>query len=161
MNNLIITALDHMSPNLAHLAQALRDTRPAMTQIREEIFRPLVGATREQTPFRSGNLRQSIQSWVKKNGKATGMGIYHGPDNLGYAKASLLLKGRKAHTHKKKEKFRRLSRKGNEFEYENPGSPWGDIKKRKFFPTKNNLMAQTPRIEQIIAEYLRTAAEGQ
>lgn len=34
MSRIVISAIDRMSPDLAHLAQALRDMRPAMERVR-------------------------------------------------------------------------------------------------------------------------------
>lgn len=157
MSNIIITAQDHISPNLARIAQALRDMRPAMTRVKQEIFRPLAAASQAQAPFKTGELRQAITPW---SGKFSA-GISIRRRGLVIPKAALLLKGSAAHKFKKRAKYRVRSRKGNIFERRNVGSPWGRVRRRRFFPARNELMGQTPRIEQIIAEYLRTAAEGQ
>lgn len=157
MSNLVITALDHMSPNLAHLAQALHDMRPALKRIEREIFRPLAETARAQAPFRTGELRQAITPWSGKF--SAGLSIRR--RGLVIPKAALLLKGSAAHKFKKRAKYRVRSRKGNVFERRNTGSPWGRVRRRRFFPTRNELMGQVPRIEQIISAYLRTASEGQ
>ena len=158
MSDIVITANDQISPDLARLAQLLGDLAPAMAEVRARIFLPMAAQARAQAPAKSGNLRQSIKSWSKNN--AAGLGIYEGPDNLGRAKAALLLKGAQAHKFKKRESYQvKLGRAI--YTRENPGSPWGRIKKRSFFPGRNAFMGESMRIELVIAEFLRNAVEGQ
>ena len=162
MSNLIITAIDRMSPDLARLAQALRDMRPALKRIEREIFRPMANAARAQAPFKTGELAWAIQPWSGKKPKArrAGLSVKHGRGTA-VPKAALLLRGAKKHKYKKQDEYDVRSRKGNVFSRKNLGSPWGRVRKRKFFPGKQDLMNKSSRIELIIAEYLRRAAGGQ
>ena len=162
MSRIVISANDQMSPDLARLAQALRDRRPALKRIEREVFRPLADAARAKAPFKTGELRGAIQPWSGTKPKARQAGVSvkvkHG---LAIPKAALLLRGAKKHKYKKRDTYKVRSKKGNEFDRKNVGSPWGRVRKRPFFPGKQELMAQTSRIELILAEFFARAAGGQ
>ena len=161
MSRIVISANDHMSPDLARLAQALRDMKPALKRIEREILRPLAETAWMQggVQSRTGELRQAITPWSGK--RQAGVTIRRG-SGLAIPKAGLLMKGAKKHKFKKRAKYTVFHPRTNRpFARKNLGSPWGRVRKRAFFPTRQELMGKTNRIELILAEFLRRSAEGQ
>lgn len=161
MSRIVISAIDRISPDLARLAQALRDMRPAMRRIEREIFRPLAETAWMQggVQSRTGELRRAVTPWSGK--RTAGVTIRRG-SGLAIPKAALLQKGAKAHKFRKRAKYTVFHPRTNRpFARKNPGSPWGRVRKRAFFPTRQELMGKTSRIELILAEFLRQNAGGQ
>lgn len=162
MSRIVISAIDRMSPDLARLAQALRDMRPAMRRIEREIFRPLAETAWMQggVQSRTGELRRAVTPWSGKF--SAGVTIRRRSGGKVIPKAALLQKGAKKHKYKKRARYTVFHPRTNRpFARTNPGSPWGRVKKRAFFPTRQDLMGKTSRIELVIAEYLRRTAGGQ
>lgn len=151
-----VTTIDSIDPALGKITDGLENMTPAMSRIESSVFKPLAISSWASSGItsRTGELKQAITPWSGKRSAGVSLRTRKGRD-LVLPKAHTFMKGCKGREFKRKDEYK-VTRNSKIFMRKNLGSPWGAIKKRRFFPTKSLLISQMDRIEQIISRYLQT-----
>ena len=148
-----IRVRDGITPDLARLMRAVRNMRPAMERVRRGVLDPMIPEFWSASGLRSrsGELRRAVTTRaLSKSAK-----ILVNVKGKVLPKAVTHLRGAQARQYRKKETYKVRSKKGNEFDRTNPGSPWGAIPSRRFFPRVKDVRARQSRIVEIITRFLR------
>jgi hypothetical protein len=162
---LTITLTDTATAQLDRLGGRMADLSPVMRRIEREMFAPSIGPAWAKSGLksRSGELRKAATAWHGKVSAGVTLRTRKGRD-LVLAKASTHLQGRKKQAFKKKDFIKvaghtRMGRPVQPFSRKNPGSPWGRISKRPFFPVESQFAIQLATIKNMIATYIHAETD--
>lgn len=157
-----VTVNENVTKKLRRLLRIARNLAPAMRQIERRILMtPIYGAwQRSGLRARSHELRRAVQAWSGKRSAGVSLRSKRGRD--------LVLPKAFTHTfgaHKQQWHGRganrasyAVTRGGTTFRRRNPGSPWGAIPARPFFPDRARYEAQRDRMADIITSYILSRA---
>lgn len=136
---------DSMTPALEALAVRVKDLTPVMQQIESQVMSPLKRKAWADSGIRSetGELKKAVETFSGKRSAGVGFKTkWLGRTDAGFAiaRGSLLTRGARKHQYRRKRrvKIKAHTRRGkavSEHTRVNHGSPWGDIRARRFMPT--------------------------
>ncbi|SHO52853.1 hypothetical protein [Desulfopila aestuarii] len=150
---------DGISPELHRLLKKSRNLSPAMRKIEETVMKPLKRRAWQKSGLRAdtGELRDAVETWHGK--KSAGISVHTSPGkDLVIPKATLQTQGAKRGQYRGKDRYRvrqhtRGGRTIKAHTRRNTGSPWGNVKARKFIPTDLGT-AGTEAAIRILEEYI-------
>ena len=151
-----VTVKDEATKKLRRLLRVARNLAPAMRQIERRILMvPIAGAwQRSGLRARSGELRRAVQAWSGRRSAGLSLRI------VGLARAKARTHTFGAHKQqwhgrgKNRASYAVTGKSGAKFQRRNPGSPWGAIPARPFFPDTSRLTAQKDRMGEIITKFI-------
>lgn len=153
-----ITVKNDATKRLRKLLRVARNLAPAMRQIERRVLMvPIAGAwQRSGLRARSHELRKAVQAWSGRRSAGLSLRSKRGRDlvlpkaythTFGAHKQQWHGKGKNRASYK-------VTRGGSTFDRKNPGSPWGAIPARPFFPDTGRFTAQRDRMGEIITRFI-------
>lgn len=151
-----VTVNENVTKKLRRLLRIARNLAPAMRRIERRILMaPIAGAwQRSGLRARSHELRRAVQAWSGK--RSAGLSLR----NVGLARAKARTHTYGAHKQQWhgrgafKTEYPVFRKSGRAFMRKNPGSPWGAIPARPFFPDTSRFTAQKDRMAEIIGKFI-------
>ena len=154
-----ITVKNDATKRLRKLLRVARNLAPAMRQIERRVLMvPIAGAwQRSGLRARSHELRKAVQAWSGRRSAGLSLRSKRGRDLVLPKAYTHTFGAHKQQWHGKgafKSEYPVFRKSGRAFMRKNPGSPWGAIPARPFFPDTGRFTAQRDRMGEIITKFI-------
>lgn len=137
---------DGITPELVAIGKRINDLSVPMAKIKSSVLLPLKKRAWSSSGIKtvSGQLKGSVKAFSGKKSAGVGFqstGLGQTDAGLAIARGTVLNRGAKKNQYRRKQRVQirahnRQGRNVSAHSRKNNGSPWGNIKKRQFVPTK-------------------------